>query len=81
MSSTFVAGIIFAVAHHVYYSNLNDQIVGSSAKQQWSIRYTICVHPSALTRISDSALRSLSWSKCAMGVAAMQSASVVDKQN
>jgi hypothetical protein len=39
MISSFFVGIVFAVAHHVYYMRLNDALVGSAARQQWPIRY------------------------------------------
>ncbi|PVH94820.1 hypothetical protein DM02DRAFT_675910 [Periconia macrospinosa] len=37
--SSFIGGVLFAIAHHLYYSKLNDQVVGSPARQQWSIRF------------------------------------------
>jgi hypothetical protein len=39
MIGSFVVGIILAVAHHVYYTTLNNTRVGSAARQQWPIRY------------------------------------------
>lgn len=40
MISSFIAGVILAAAHHVYYARLNNTLVGSAARQQWPIRYT-----------------------------------------
>jgi hypothetical protein len=40
MISSFFGAIVFAVAHHLYYEKLNNTLVGSTEKQQWSIRYT-----------------------------------------
>lgn len=39
MAISLVSGIVFAVAHHFYYLWLNDKIVGSASRQQWSLRY------------------------------------------
>jgi hypothetical protein len=38
MVSTFVAGIVLAISHHIYYTALNGQIFGSAARQQWPLR-------------------------------------------
>jgi len=39
MVGYFLAGISFAVLHHVYYQNLDDTLIGSTQRQQWPIRY------------------------------------------
>jgi hypothetical protein len=38
MAMSFLAGLILAVGHHIYYSWLEGQPVGSVARQQWSLR-------------------------------------------
>lgn len=39
MATLFIVGVVLAVAHHVYYTNLNETTVGSTARQQWPIIY------------------------------------------
>ncbi|KAM3069612.1 hypothetical protein ACMFMF_008826 [Clarireedia jacksonii] len=39
MIASFSAGIIFAIAHHVYYKALDSQLAGSAARQQWPLRF------------------------------------------
>lgn len=34
----FIAGIIFATGHHIYYQSLDDTPVSSSTEQEWTIR-------------------------------------------
>ena len=38
MALSFLAGLILAVGHHIYYRWLNGQPVGSVTRQQWSLR-------------------------------------------
>jgi uncharacterized membrane protein len=40
MISSFTAGVVIAVVHHVYYTKMNNTVVGSAARQQWPLRYT-----------------------------------------
>jgi hypothetical protein len=39
MVVSLLCGVALAIGHHYYYSNLNDEEVGSSEKQQWSLRF------------------------------------------
>lgn len=38
MGVSLLAGLIFAIGHHFFYRWLDGQIVGSTSKQQWSLR-------------------------------------------
>lgn len=39
MVGFFLSGIIFSIAHHIYYESLDGQRVGNDNEQQWAIRY------------------------------------------
>lgn len=54
MISSFVAGVAFAVAHHIYYAKLNNTLVGSAARQQWPLRYAASPLLSLHTKHLDS---------------------------
>jgi hypothetical protein len=43
MAVSFLAGLILAVGHHIYYRWLDGQPVGSVARQQWSLRWAIFI--------------------------------------
>lgn len=38
MIGTFLAGVLLAVGHHLYYQSLRGQRVGNSQRQQWALR-------------------------------------------
>ncbi|RFU31192.1 hypothetical protein B7463_g5137, partial [Scytalidium lignicola] len=38
MVISLLAGILFAIGHHLFYHSLNGRIVGSTSSQQWSLR-------------------------------------------
>ena len=44
MCASLLLGIGLAVGHHIYYSWLNGQDVGSTNNQQWSLRYAKTKH-------------------------------------
>jgi hypothetical protein len=44
MCVSLLLGIGLAVGHHIYYSWLNGQDVGSTDSQQWSLRYVETKH-------------------------------------
>jgi hypothetical protein len=39
MVVSLLCGIALTIGHHSYYNTLNGQEVGSSERQQWSLRY------------------------------------------
>lgn len=38
MAVSFLAGLVLAIGHHIYYSWLHGRVVGSTERQQWSLR-------------------------------------------
>lgn len=38
MIAAFLTGIIFAIAHHLYYSSMRGKLVYSSSQQEWTLR-------------------------------------------
>ncbi|MCJ1469699.1 hypothetical protein MMC07_008335 [Pseudocyphellaria aurata] len=39
MTGLFIAGVFFAIGHHLYYDSLNGQEVGHLKRQQWPLRF------------------------------------------
>ncbi|MCJ1468035.1 hypothetical protein MMC07_006661 [Pseudocyphellaria aurata] len=39
MTGLFIAGVFFAIGHHLYYKSLDGQEVGDLKRQQWPLRF------------------------------------------
>ncbi|KAH6878997.1 hypothetical protein BKA58DRAFT_107831 [Alternaria rosae] len=39
MLASYIFGIALAVGHHRYYTMLDRDVIGSTGRQQWSLRY------------------------------------------
>lgn len=77
MLLSYIVGICLAVGHHLYYTMLDGDVVGSTDRQQWSLRYVL-QHASMFTaltlhRFGNAFAISISLSlKIAVGIAYTQ---------